>query len=84
MSCHQDNNPPPNIRISGITEPNFYSYFAITSVLIDISAHTLHQNKGKSLGHIIILIKYIIFGDAILSKTIINNKTQSIAPTRNT
>ena len=60
------------------------SNFSITSVPIDISAHSLHKNKGKPLGHLFILIKYIIFGDVISSKAIIRHKTQSIAPTRNT
>ena len=35
-------------------------YFSITTVQIDISTHNLHQNKGKCLGHLFILIKYII------------------------
>ena len=46
------------------------------SVLSDISAHSLHQNKGKTLGYPFICIKYIIYDDVMSSKAIINHQAR--------
>ena len=76
----QGDNPPEKLSKHMPTLIEFLNYISITSVPIDKSAHSLHQNKGNTLGHPFISIKYIIYGDVISSKAIIQHKTQIIAP----